>query len=202
MKLLTVRGSLAAWQSIRMFASVSLGIYLNSRGLYNIFYYTDPVAYQINAAVDVKLAKKRPPLAITSVTAPFYAAVTDSFGTIARYLPAYLGGGGSGDKKPQRPGAIRLPSGIEMTGPSGEERLEGSRGERRFSALNPHGNVDFYLPSGGVSDYLDMVTAHASYWADPSFAAFLLAETFSTRLDVLRTGMGLAQHMLPEGRGL
>ena len=41
-----------------------------------------------------------------------------------------------------------------MTGPSGEERLEGSRAERRFSALNPHGNIDFYLPSAGVSEYL------------------------------------------------
>ena len=41
-----------------------------------------------------------------------------------------------------------------MTGPSGEERLEGSRAERRFSALNPHGNIDFFLPSAGVSEYL------------------------------------------------
>lgn len=120
-----------------------------------MFYYTDPVAYQLNAAVDVQLAKKRSPLAITSVTAPFYATVTEGFGTISKYLPAYLGGKseGTGEKK-LRPGAIRLPSGIEMLGPSGEERLEGSRGDRRFSALNPHGNIDFYLPSAGVSEYL------------------------------------------------
>ena len=87
--------------------------------LYNIFYYTDPVAYQLNAAVDVRLAAERPPLAITSVTAPFYASVTDSFGTIQRYLPAYLGGGGS-EKKPIRPGAIRLPSGIEVRNSYGQ----------------------------------------------------------------------------------
>jgi hypothetical protein len=86
-----------------------------------------------------------------------------------------------------------------MAGPEGEERLQGSRGERRFSALNPHGNVDFELPSGGVSEYLgksdvsmpflalrrtahlilkttiDALTSHASYWADPNFGAFLLA---------------------------
>jgi hypothetical protein len=101
-----------------------------------------------------------------------------------------------------------------MSGPSGEERLEGSRGERRFSALNPHGNIDFYLPSAGVSEYLgeqppayrgtradaaDMITAHASYWSDASFAAFLLAEIFSTRLDLMRTGMGLAEQVTPEG---
>lgn len=43
---------------------------------------------------------------------------------------------------------------LKMSGPEGEERLQGSRGERRFSALNPHGNIDFVLPSGGVSEYL------------------------------------------------
>nr|XP_031862276.1 uncharacterized protein CI109_002241 [Kwoniella shandongensis]KAA5529348.1 hypothetical protein CI109_002241 [Kwoniella shandongensis] len=117
--------------------------------LYNIFYFTDPIAYTLNAAVDAKLAGKRPPLAITSVTAPFYAPVTNSFSAISSYLPSMLGGGPS-DKKPVRPGVIRLPSGIEMSGPHGEERLEGSRGERRFSALNPHGNVDFFLPSAGI----------------------------------------------------
>ena len=114
-----------------------------------ITYSTTPT----QSPVDVKIASELPPLAITSVTAPFYATVTDSFGSIVRYLPTYLGGGGT-EKKPQRPGAIRLPSGIEMSGPSGEEKLEGSRGERRFSALNPHVNVDFYLPSAGVSEYL------------------------------------------------
>jgi hypothetical protein len=109
-----------------------------------------------------------------------------------------------------------------MSGPEGEERLQGSRAERRLSALNPHGNVDFVLPSGGVSDYLgeapgplssqgsralttftlfpDALTSHASYWSDPNFGAFLLAEIFSTKLDMLRTGMGLANPgMMPEG---
>jgi hypothetical protein len=47
-----------------------------------------------------------------------------------------------------------------------------------------------------------MITAHASYWTDPSFAAFLLAEIFSTRLDLMRTGMGLAEQTLPEGVSL
>jgi len=170
--------------------------------LYNIFYFTDPIAYQLNAAVDVRLALKRTPLAITSVTAGYLASLTEGFGSISRYLPSLPFGSpatNAKDAKPKRPGAIRLPSGIEMTGPSGEERLEGSRAERRFSALNPHGSIDFYLPSAGVSEYLDMITAHASYWTDPSFAAFLLTEIFSTRLDLLRTGLGLAGATMPEG---
>lgn len=172
--------------------------------LYNIFYFTDPIAYQLNAAVDVRLAAKRPPLAITSVTAPLLTTFTEGIGSISRYLPSlpFTSSSNSKDSKPRRPGTIRLPSGIEMTGPSGEERLEGTRAERRFSALNPHGNIDFYLPSAGVSEYLDMITAHASYWADGSFAAFLLTEIFSTRMDLLRTGMGLAAQVMPEGTTL
>lgn len=112
----------------------------------------------LNAAVDSKLAAQRQPLAITSVTAGIYATVTEGFGSISRYLPplpAFVSGSGTTvEKKVARPGAIRLPSGIEMSGSKGEERLEGSRGERRFSALNPHGNIDFYLPSAGVNEYL------------------------------------------------
>lgn len=44
----------------------------------------------------------------------------------------------------------------------------------------------------------DMLTAHLSYWTDSSFAAFLLTEIFSTRLDIMRTGMGLANQPPPE----
>lgn len=62
-----------------------------------------------------------------------------------------------------------------MMGPEGEERLQGTRAERRFNALNPHGNIDFMLPSGGVSEYLDAITAHQNYWGDANFGSFLLA---------------------------
>lgn len=151
-------------------------------GLYNIFYFTDPVAYQLNAAIDRELAKTRKPLAITPVNGTIASS-------LSHYLPASLRQQLEG--KPHRPGAIRLPSGLEMLGPNGREQLEGSRAERRGSALNPHGSVDFFLPSG-PSEYLDMVTAHANYWSDPSFAAFIVTEVFSERLDRLRTGLGLA----------
>lgn len=152
--------------------------------LYNIFFFSDPVAYQLNAAVDRDIAAERKPLAIT--------AVNESIATsISRYLPPPLRKQLEG--KPQRPGTIRLPSGLEMVGSNGQEKLEGSRGERRFSALNPHGSIDFFLPSAGPSEYIDMITSHASYWTDASFAAFLVAEIFSTRLDLMRTGLGLAE---------
>lgn len=61
-----------------------------------------------------------------------------------------------------------------------DERLAGTRGERRFAALNPRGSVDFFLPSSSVNDYVDMITAHSNYWSDPNFSAFILNETFGT----------------------
>lgn len=133
--------------------------------LYNVFYPTDPIAYMLNAAVDSKLAAQRQPLAITSVTAGFYATVSEGFGSISQYLPglpAFVSGKTpvNVDKKTARPGVIRLPSGIEMSGSKGEERLEGTRGERRFSALNPHGNIDFYLTAAGVNEYLGTLTPY------------------------------------------
>jgi hypothetical protein len=110
--------------------------------LYNVFYYTDPIAYQLNAAVDAMIAAQRSPLAITSVTAPFYATVTEGFSTITKYLPTYLGGVAT-EKKPVRPGAIRLPSGIEvnrelwptLTSDVRAERRGTARGESRRAAF-------------------------------------------------------------------
>lgn len=76
---------------------------------------------------------------------------------------------------------------------SKEPQLVGTRGERRFAALNPRGGIDFYLPSSSVNDYLDMITAHGNYWSDPNFAAFLLAETFASESDEARTDVPVAE---------
>lgn len=57
-----------------------------------------------------------------------------------------------------------------MAGPNGEEKLQGSRGERRFSALNPHGNVDFFLPSAGVNEYLGKISSRPTDTEHRTFA--------------------------------
>jgi hypothetical protein len=111
--------------------------------LYNVFYYTDPIAYQLNAAVDAKIAAQRSPLAITSVTAPFYATVTEGFSTITKYLPTYLGGVAT-EKKPVRPGAIRLPSGIEVSREPWPALTSDVRAERRGTARGDSGRATFF----------------------------------------------------------
>ncbi|KAL7410393.1 DDHD domain-containing protein [Mrakia frigida] len=163
--------------------------------IYNIFMPSDPIAYLLNATVDSKLAKHKTPLAISQVTAGVMASLSESVGrgvgTLSKIfdgIPNPFGAAASPSKRPQ---TIRLPSGLELSGPAGSERLRGSVGERRFSALNPHGNLDFCLNSAGsISEYVDMLTSHGDYWADKSFAAFILAEIFASKEDLVRTGMG------------
>ncbi|CAD6912341.1 unnamed protein product [Tilletia controversa] len=53
------------------------------------------------------------------------------------------------------------------------------RGQARLNALNPHGRVDFVIPSDGLSEYLEMIGAHMSYWTSTAFASFILSQTFS-----------------------
>ncbi|BEI91743.1 uncharacterized protein CcaverHIS019_0405630 [Cutaneotrichosporon cavernicola] len=153
--------------------------------VYNIFYYTDPVAYALNATVDVRVGKKRPPLAIPSVTGSFFPTVAlpsmpalPSMSGVTKYLP--FGGVSKSESKPKKD--------LKQVELSEDERLAGTRGERRFSALNPRGSVDFFLPSSGVNDYVDMLTAHLNYWADPNFSAFILNESFTTPENDTQTG--------------
>lgn len=41
--------------------------------------------------------------------------------------------------------------------------------------------ISFFLPkpATSISEYVDLLSAHGSYWTDPSFAAFLLTEVFA-----------------------
>ncbi len=52
------------------------------------------------------------------------------------------------------------------------------RGEKRFRALNPFGCLDFVTGSEGLSEYLDMLMAHNSYWTSQSFNQFILSCMF------------------------
>jgi hypothetical protein len=104
---------------------------------------------------------------------------------VTKYLPF---GGPQGTQPKDEPKPKKDPEEEEIELISEDERLAGTRGERRFAALNPRGSVDFFLPSSSVNDYVDMITAHSNYWADPNFSAFILNETFATPEDDARTG--------------
>jgi len=162
---------------------------LSVDSIYNIFHPSDPIAYLLNPCVDSKKGKDMAPSVIRNVNTYGLSTLSSRMFKMFDGLP-YPFQSSSPTASPSRPGAAeRATSGYEMGGTP--DVSEGSKAERRFQALNPHGTLDFQLPTEGLSEYVDMITAHASYWADPNFAAFLLAEIFARKGDLARTGLGL-----------
>lgn len=180
--------------------------------LYNIFNPSDPIAYLLNACVDSEFAKTMNQATIpsvgTTVLTTIGSRITRMFDGFA--LPLSSSRSGSPAPKSRTPvksklkisemameedveaysEALDLGGGTER-GAGGPSRGE-SRAERRFRALNPHGTVDFALPSeGALGDYVDMITAHGDYWSDANLATFALMETFARKEDLMRTGMSL-----------
>lgn len=74
------------------------------------------------------------------------------------------------------PSMNRLPSQLEM------EVHDFSReelAENKFLLLNDNGQIDWFLSSGGGPleiQYLNMLSAHSSYWTSPDFVRLLVTE--------------------------
>ncbi|CCA71004.1 related to phosphatidic acid-preferring phospholipase A1 [Serendipita indica DSM 11827] len=147
--------------------------------LYNIFQLSDPIAYKLNACVDSVRAAELPPIAIPSITGTMLGSFQKGMSKMFDGLfttTAAPGDTGVNDEEETE---------FELGG--GPNKLQGTR----FAALNPHGAIDFYLPPNStISEYVDMITAHSSYWGDSSLAAFILAEIFARKEDLVRTGLG------------
>ncbi|GAA5992871.1 hypothetical protein JCM10908_001383 [Rhodotorula pacifica] len=62
------------------------------------------------------------------------------------------------------------------------------RAEKRMKALNPSGCIDYFLPSDGINQYLDALTAHQDYWADRRFSTFVLTQLFADESHLEKTG--------------
>jgi hypothetical protein len=51
--------------------------------------------------------------------------------------------------------------------------------EKRMLLLNDNGQIDYYLSGGGGPlniQYLNMLSAHSSYWILPDFVCFVVVE--------------------------
>ncbi|KAG9003236.1 hypothetical protein FRB93_011149 [Tulasnella sp. JGI-2019a] len=182
--------------------------------LYNIFNTADPVTYLLNPCVDAARAKVLPATAIPDVSEGYLSTFSSWMSKMMNNISIpvvpstnpkkWFGGGASIAGSPNTSGTNPMlsspkggssPNGIvEMELASdGIHDVRGTKAERRFLALNPHGTLDYYLPlASGIGsfggDYVEMMTAHSSYWTHESFAAFVMAEIFATSADYLRTG--------------
>jgi hypothetical protein len=108
---------------------------------------------------------------IPSSTSTFW----QSFGSVFRWSsnPSTL----LPSTAPTRPAAIsKLPSNVELeTHDFTREEIA----EKRMLLLNDNGQIDYYLSGGGGPlniQYLNMLSAHSSYWTLGDFVRFLVVE--------------------------
>lgn len=125
----------------------------------------------MNAAVDSDLAESLKPAAIPTSTTSFF----QSFSSVFRWSSSSHHHRKS--VSTTAPAAIsKLPSNVEMeTHDFTREEIA----EKRMLLLNDNGQIDYYLSGGGGPlniQYLNMLSAHSSYWVLPEFVRFLVLE--------------------------
>ena len=145
---------------------------LSVDNLYNVLHYNDPIAYRVNACVDVDYAYSLQPARVPSASTSWGQYFSSAFRSkpVAPSVPLLP------NDMPARPRMNRLPTSVEMeTHNFTQEELA----EKRMLLLNDNGQIDFTLYSGGGPleiQYLNMLSAHSSYWVLQDFVRFLVIE--------------------------
>jgi len=141
--------------------------------VYNVMHYNDPIAYRLNACVDVGYAASLQPAKVPSATASWMQYFGSAFGrkSVTRTKTTE-----NFDDFTSRPAAAKMPSTVEMeTHNFTQEEIA----ENRMYLLNDNGQIDFTLQSGGGPleiQYFNMLSAHSSYWTSQDFVRFLVVE--------------------------
>ena len=133
--------------------------------VYNVMAYNDPIAYRVNACVDVDYALSLKPAEVPRLGKSWYQA---------------LMGGGSGSASVHvlpaaRPALPRMPTAVEL---EVHNFTKEELAERKMCLLNDNGQIDFYISRAGSfqPELLDMLGAHLAYWYAPDFSGFLVTE--------------------------
>jgi hypothetical protein len=141
--------------------------------IYNVMHYNDPIAYRVNATVDVDYANHLQPAAIPSAASTWLQSIGSVFRGKAT---APVSANNNFDPLPPRPTLGKLPSTIEME--THNFTLE-EIAEKKMYLLNDNGQIDYSLSSGGGPleiQYINMLSAHSSYWTLQDFVRFLVVE--------------------------
>lgn len=153
------------------------GIYgcLAVDNLYNVMHETDPIAYRLNAAVDTDLANSLRQAQVPNSSMNFLQAMGSVFRwSSPRPLFSTTITPASAQQRPSL--TSKLPSNIELeTHDFTREEIA----ETRMQLLNDNGQIDFFISGGGGPlniQYLNMLSAHSSYWILPDFVRFLVVE--------------------------
>ncbi|KAI6781985.1 uncharacterized protein J7T54_003404 [Emericellopsis cladophorae] len=141
--------------------------------IYNILAKEDPIAYLLNGAVDPTYAASLKVAHVPSTASSFFKAFGDAF----RYvIPGMQPAQRTFAPEPARPPAFRLPSQLEL---EVHDFTREEIAEKKIFLLNDNGQIDYYLRSGGGPleiQYLNMLSAHTSYWTNLDFIRMLCIE--------------------------
>lgn len=142
--------------------------------VYNVLAKEDPIAYLLNGAVDANYAASLKQAHIPSLSGGLMASLRGMIPGLASqnaFDPATLT-----SEEPQRPDTRRLPSQLEL---EVHDFTREEMAEKKAFLLNDNGQIDWYLRSGGGPleiQYLNMLSAHTSYWTNLDFIRFLCIE--------------------------
>ncbi|KAK7949137.1 DDHD domain-containing protein [Apiospora aurea] len=144
--------------------------------VYNVLAREDPVAYFLNGTIDPKYAA-------SLKTAYVPSATTTLFQSVGNAVRSFVPGAGPSQAaiannpalaKP--PPALRLPSQLEL---EVHDFTREEVAEKKAFLLNDNGQIDYFLRSGGGPlelQYLNMLSAHSSYWANHDFIRMFCME--------------------------
>ncbi|KAF4587596.1 DDHD domain-containing protein [Ophiocordyceps camponoti-floridani] len=138
--------------------------------IYNVLAKEDPVAYLLNGAVDANFSASLKTAYVPSTSTSFLKSVTDAVRNVVPGLAP------ASTTPLDRPPTMRLPSQLEL---EVHDFTREEVAEKKAFLLNDNGQIDWVLRSGGGPlelQYLNMLSAHTSYWTSQDLIRMLCIE--------------------------
>ncbi|KAI2642010.1 DDHD domain-containing protein [Xylaria nigripes] len=142
--------------------------------IYNILAREDPVAYLLNGTIDPMYASSLKIAYVPSVSPSFLESVGNA---VWGYVPG-VSSASTAAPNPAfaPPSMLHLPSQLEL---EVHDFTREEVAEKKAFLLNDNGQIDYFLRSGGGPlelQYLNMLSAHSSYWANIDLIRMLCQE--------------------------
>lgn len=141
--------------------------------IYNILAKEDPIAYLLNGAVDPVYSSSLKIAYAPSTSISILKSVGDAMRNV---VPGMSPAPNPLAPELERPPTIRLPSQLEL---EVHDFTREEVAEKKAFLLNDNGQIDWFLRSGGGPleiQYLNMLSAHTSYWTNHDFIRMLCIE--------------------------
>ncbi|KAG6180713.1 hypothetical protein E4U10_007450 [Claviceps purpurea] len=143
--------------------------------IYNVLAKEDPIAYLLNGALDPAYAAGLRTAFVPSTSVSVLKSVADA---VRQIVPGLSKSSYDAlkQKDSERPSTARLPSQVEL---EVHDFTREEIAEKKAFLLNDNGQIDWFLRSGTGPleiQYLNMLSAHTSYWVNQDFIRMLCVE--------------------------